>query len=145
MDTDFTRLKNGNPAPDFTLEDLNGNKVSLSDFKGKWVYLNFWSVTSSDCISDFTKYGAVINEKYKDKNIVFLNICFEEDGNKWRKKVDELQTGGVNVIAKGLIKPKICKDYQADALPRTFLIDKAGNINNNQLLPRLWPGSIRML
>jgi peroxiredoxin len=133
MDLEFARLKNGNQAPDFTLEDMNGNKVSLSDFKGKWVYLNFWSVSSETCISDFKKYGPVINEKYKDKNIVFLNICFEDDANKWQKKVDELQIGGVNIIAKGWTNLKICKDYQADFLPRTFLIDKAGNINNNQL------------
>jgi hypothetical protein len=135
MDLDFARLKNGNQAPDFTLEDMNGNKVSLSDFKGKWVYLDFWSVTCGASISDFMKYGHVINEKYKDKNIVFLNICFEEDATKWRKKMDELQIGGVNVIARGRINLKICKDYQADTLPRTFLIDKAGNINNNQLPP----------
>lgn len=135
MDLEFARLKNGNQAPDFILEDMNGNKVSLSDFKGKWVYLNFWSVTCGACISDFMKYGPAINEKYKDKNIVFLNICFEEDANRWRKKVDELQIGGVNVIANGWINLKICKDYQANPLPRTFLIDKAGNINNNQLPP----------
>ncbi|WP_207511088.1 TlpA family protein disulfide reductase [Longitalea luteola] len=135
MDLDFAKLKNGSQAPDFTLEDMNGNKVSLSDFKGKWVYLDFWSVNCGACIGDFTKYGPVINEKYKDKNIVFLNICFEEDANKWRKKVNELEIGGVNLIAKGWINLKICKDYQADILPRTFLIDKAGNINNNQLLP----------
>jgi hypothetical protein len=135
MDLEFSRIKNGNQAPDFTLEDMNGNKVSLSDFKGKWVYLHFWSVSSEACINDFIKYGPVINEKYKDKNIVFLNICFEEDATKWLKKVDELQIGGVNVIARGWTNLNICKDYQADFLPRTFLIDKAGNINNNQLLP----------
>jgi hypothetical protein len=135
MDLEFARLKNGNQAPDFTLEDMNGNNVSLSDFKGKWVYLNFWSVTCGACIGDFMKYGPAINEKYKDKNIVFLNICFEEDAKRWQKKVGELQIGGVNVIAKGWINLKICKNYQADPLPRTFLIDKAGNINNNQLPP----------
>lgn len=135
MDLSFAKLKNGNQAPDFTLEDMSGNKVSLSDFKGKWVYLDFWAVTSGACIVDFMKYSAIINEKYKDKNIVFLNICFEEDANKWRKKVDELQIGGVNVIAKGWANLPICKDYQAEELPRTFLIDKAGNINNNQLPP----------
>ena len=135
MDVEFARLKNGNPAPDFTLEDISGNQVSLSSFKGKWVYLDFWSVTCGACFGDFMKYGSVINEKYKDKNIVFLNICFEEDANKWRKMVDELRIGGVNVIAKGWNNLQICKDYQADTLPRTFLIDKAGNINNNQLPP----------
>ncbi|OQP65715.1 hypothetical protein A3860_14010 [Niastella vici] len=133
MDLDFAKLKNGNQAPDFTLEDINGNQVSLSDFKGKWVFLNFWSVTCGACTRDFMKYSPIINEKYKDKNIVFLNICFEEDANKWRKKVDELQINGVNVIARGWFNLKICKDYQADFLPRTFVIDKAGNINDNQL------------
>jgi peroxiredoxin len=133
MDLAFARIKNGNQAPDFTLEDMNGNKVSLSDFKGKWVFLNFWSVTCGTCIDDYMKYGQAINEKYKDKNIVFLNICFEEDADKWRKKVDELQINGTNVIARGWRNLEICKDYQADFLPRTFLIDKAGNINNNQL------------
>jgi peroxiredoxin len=135
MDQDFAKLKNGSQAPDFILEDMNGNKVSLSDYKGKWVYLDFWSVNCVACMGNFMKYGPVINQKYKDKNIVFLNICFEEDANKWRKKVNELQIEGVNVIARGWTNLQICKDYQAETLPRTFLIDKAGNINNNQLLP----------
>ncbi len=112
---------------------MNGNNVSLSDFKGKWVFLNFWSVTCEACKGDFIKYTSILNEKYKDKNIVFLNICFEEDAHAWQKKVDELQIGGINVIARGWTNLKICKDYQADFLPRTFLIDKQGNINNNQL------------
>ncbi|WP_205513899.1 peroxiredoxin family protein [Longitalea arenae] len=133
MDLEFARLKNGNQAPDFTLEDLNGNKVSLSDFKGKWVYLNFWSVNNGACTGDFLKYDAIINEKYNGKNIVFLNICFERDAYKWRKMVNDLQIAGVHLIARGWTNLQICKDYQADALPRTFLIDKAGNINNNQL------------
>jgi len=133
MDLDFGNLKNGSQAPDLTLEDLNGNKVSLSDFKGKWVFLDFWSLTCGACNNDFIKYGPIIKEKYKDKNIVFLNICFEEDADKWKQKVDELQVNGVHVIAREGLKFKICKDYQADFLPRTFLIDKAGNINNNQL------------
>ena len=53
--------------------------------------------------------------------------------SKWRKKVDELQIGGVNVIVKGWANHQVTKDYIADMLPRTFLIDKDGNINNNQL------------
>lgn len=133
MDVEFARLKNGSPAPDFTLEDISGNQVSLSGMKGKWVYINFWSLNNGACIGNFMKYSQVINEKYKDKNVVFLNICLEEDANKWRKKVDELQIGGVNVIIKGWANNQVSKDYIADMLPRTFLIDKAGNINNNQL------------
>ena len=133
MDLGFAKLKNGSQAPGFTLEDVNGNNVSLSDFKGKWVFLNFWSVTCGTCTDDFMKYSHLINEKYKDKNIVFLNICFEADASTWRKKVTELQIDGINVIARGWTNLKISKDYQADFLPRTFLIDKEGNINNNQL------------
>ncbi|OQP58999.1 TlpA family protein disulfide reductase [Niastella populi] len=133
MDMEYARLKNGNPAPDFTLEDTDGNKVSLSGFKGKWVYLNFWSVSHGACTGNFMKYEPIINEKYKDKNIVFLNICFEEDVAGWRRKVKELNIGGVNVVAKGFTELQICKDYKADSLPRTFLIDKAGHINSNQM------------
>jgi peroxiredoxin len=133
MDAEYGRIKNGNAAPDFTLEDIDGNKVSLSSLKGKWVYLNFWSLSSSASTGNFMKYDPVINEKYKDKNIVFLNICFEEDAAKWRKKVKDLNIGGVNVIARGFTNLKICKDYKADSLPRTFLIDKTGNINSNQM------------
>lgn len=133
MDTEYARLKNGNPAPDFTLEDMNGNKISLSDLKGKWVYLDFWGLSCGSCTSNFMKYESIINEKYKDKNIVFLHICIEEDAARWRKKVEELKIGGVNVLVRGYTNLQICKDYKADSLPRTFLIDKTGNVNSNQM------------
>ncbi len=50
-----SKLRAGSPAPGFTLENEKGKQVSLSDFKGKVVYLNFWGVYCGPCIADFKK------------------------------------------------------------------------------------------
>lgn len=63
----------GHLAPDFSLINLDGKKISLSDFKGKVVVLNFWFTTCSPCIAEMPALN-LIRKDYLGKNVVFLAL-----------------------------------------------------------------------
>jgi len=119
---------NKTKAPDFTLPDLSGKKVSLSDFKGKVVILDFWATWCPPCRREIPSF----NEIYKDRAQGFEIIGIS------------LDEGGVDAIRKGMKKHKLKIDYivlvgddkisekygNIDAIPTTFILDQEGNIVN---------------
>jgi peroxiredoxin len=123
-------LKPGAPAPLFSLKDSNGKMVSLKDFRGKVVYVDFWGVGCAPCIADIENYSAKFHEKYKDKNVVFLNVCVEQNETEWKKKMTQLHMEGINLIVPFISDPA-CKAYHIDGVPHYLIIDAKGNIVNN--------------
>lgn len=120
-------FKKGRPAPQFTLKDDTGKTVSLSDFKGKNVYLDFWGVDCGPCIYNIKNHSPQLHEKYKDKNIVFINICVDADEGNWKKALKKYHLDGVNLLAEGWGGNPVCKAYDVNAIPHYVLIDKEGN------------------
>lgn len=136
----YTSLKNlspGQPAPGFSLKDTNGKTVSLTDLRGKFVYIDFWGVYCGPCRIDILNYGAEVHNKYKEKNVVFVNICVDETELPWKKAIADLKLTGINLIADVPYTSKIEKDYNINAIPRYVLIGKNGNIITSNA-PGLW-------
>jgi len=117
----------GKPAPDFTLNSENGKAVSLADFRGKVVLLDFWGVHCGPCIADFGDAVPKVHEKYKGKNVVFLNICVEDTEENWKEAIKKYKVEGVNVFAKDWSDNPVCKAYGIESIPHYILIDKDGN------------------
>ncbi|MBK6834979.1 MAG: TlpA family protein disulfide reductase [Bacteroidetes bacterium] len=69
----FQNLQAGATAPDFALPDVNGNLHSIADYKGRYVYMNFFSPTSTESIQELKKMEQV-KTKYGDK-VIFISIC----------------------------------------------------------------------
>jgi len=115
----------GNAAPSFTLQDLSGNKVSLSDFKGKVVILDFWATWCPPCVKEIPHF-IELQEQYTDKGFAMVGISLDREG--------------VSVVEAFARKYKInypilMNDGRADrdyggirSIPTTFVIDGAGNI-----------------
>ena len=76
-------LQSGQPAPAFTLHDLDGQPVSLSQFKGQAVLLDFWASWCGPCIIDLPDIRK-IKEKTNALPVVFLNMSLDEDEAAWR-------------------------------------------------------------
>ena len=81
------KLQPGKPAPDFTLRDLDGEPVSLSQFKGTVVLLDFWAGWCAPCIGDLV-FLRRIEEKTAPRSVVFLKVSLEKEA-AWRRAVDE--------------------------------------------------------
>lgn len=118
---------NGSPAPSFELMDNNDKKVTLADFKGKYVYIDFWATWCKPCIAEIPSLKKV-EEKFKDKNIVFLSISIDnqKDIGKWKKFILDNELHGPQLIGDNGWKSKVSKEYIIQSVPRFVLIDTEG-------------------
>ena len=118
-------------APDFTLEDLEGNKVSLSDFKGKKVFLNFWSTFCESCTEEL---GAIetLSKELKDKDTVILALHYGQTKDTIKSFMDEN-----SYTFKALLDTDmaVAGKYGVSVLPVSVFIDKDGNITAKKPMP----------
>lgn len=113
------------PAPNFTLLDSNGAKVSLASLKGKVVLLNFWATWCGPCQVEIPWF-VEFNKTYKARGLAVVGVSMDEDG--WKsvkpylaaKKIDYPIVVGTEDVAKAY--------GGVDSLPSTFIIDRDGKI-----------------
>jgi peroxiredoxin len=124
-------IKPGATAPAFTLTDDKGRSVSISDFRGKVVMIDFWGVGCGPCMYNIEHDLPAIHARYKDKNVVFLNVCVDSNTDEWQKCLGRVKVDGVNLLATGWTKNPVCLAYGIDAIPHYYLIDADGKIAVN--------------
>lgn len=128
----WERLKKGVSAPNFTLEDQEGQMVSLSDFKGNVVYIDVWATWCGPCIKEFD-YAKDIKAEFKNvDDVIFMYVSIDrlEDKDTW--KTDLVKHGlaeGVNLFANGP-DSEFVEKYNRTGIPRYILIDKDGTIHD---------------
>ncbi|WP_346754695.1 TlpA family protein disulfide reductase [Splendidivirga corallicola] len=127
----FEKLKPGSRAPDFTLQNEQGKEITLSDFRGKVVYIDFWGVGCGPCIVDIKNYVPKLHQKYQDREVAFVNICVDADEARWKKSLERYQLHGTNLIAEGWTKHPVCKSYNISGIPHYLIVDQNGNIIDN--------------
>jgi len=133
----FTSPAIGDTAPDFLESDVNGKPVHLSDFKGKWVLLDFWGPFCAPCRRQNPLLGQLY-EKYKDKNFTILSVSINYGPvtkQQWLDAIRQDKMVWPNITdVKNLDTKQIKKDnvagtkYGVSGLPRNFLIDPSGKI-----------------
>lgn len=119
-DTEKTDISIGEMAPDFTLENLEGEKVSLSDYKGKIVLINFWATWCKFCDIEMPDLNDV------DKNnedVVVLAVNVQEEGSKVSKYIKD---GGYGFEVVLDTKGDIARNYLVASYPTTYAVDKDG-------------------
>ncbi len=112
----------GDLAVDFTAVDINGKKVSLSDLKGKVIYVDIWATWCGPCLAEMPNLEVVKN-KYKDnKDVVFVSLSIDDDNqaDKWKQNVWGRKAGGY----QWQINRSKLSAYNVTTIPRSLLIDK---------------------
>ena len=81
-------LKAGSVAPEFRLKGPDGKELALSDFRGKYVVLDFWASWCGDCRRDIPNIKALY-EKYSPKGAEFVGVSFDDNAERWQNAIKE--------------------------------------------------------
>ena len=117
-------LKPGTPAPEFVLNDINGNSVKMSQFRGKTVVLIFWASWCPDCRAEVPALKELQAKTDPDK-VVFVSISSDRTVEAWKKYVAENEMGGVQLYKD---KSKVSEDYHVKWIPSQYVIGPDGKV-----------------
>ena len=117
------------PAIDFTLKDQYGNTHTLSDYKGKTVFLNFWATWCSPCRAEMPDIQKLY-EEFQQEDVVILGVAAPNLG---REKSEEgikgfLEENGYTYPVVMDTEAEAFQAYGINSFPTTFMIDKDGNV-----------------
>ncbi|MCK5402051.1 MAG: TlpA family protein disulfide reductase [Flavobacteriaceae bacterium] len=129
----------GSPSPVFeNYENFKGGTTSLSDLKGKYVYVDIWATWCGPCKREIPSLK-VVESNYHGKNIEFVSISvddgrgykektIEASKDGWKKMVAEKELGGIQLFSDKAWQSDFVQGYKITGIPRFLLIDPDGNI-----------------
>ncbi len=115
----------GQLAPDFTLKDMQGQDVSLSNLKGKVVVLNFWATWCPPCREEMPSME-MLYRKYKNQGLVILAVNVEENGAQLVQGFLQRNPYSFSILLDETAE--IQDLYGVFRFPETFIIDRHGNV-----------------
>ena len=127
----------GSPSPIFeNYENFKGGTTSLSDLKGKYVYVDVWATWCGPCKREIPSLKE-LEKKYEGKNIEFVSISvdnakrsgtMEKAHTAWKKMVAEKELSGIQLFADKSYDSDFIASYKVKGIPRFLLIDPEGKI-----------------
>ncbi len=137
VQTSKTRPEAGQPAPDFTVQFLDGYRwedrtsATLDDFKGHIVVLNFWASWCVECRVEAKAFEDTW-QKYADQGVIFLGVAHVDVEPRSLEYLKEFNISYPNALDYG---DRISSDYEITGVPETFIIDPSGQVVYVQLGP----------
>ena len=115
--------------PDFPAStvDLDGNPISLMDYRGKVVLLDFWAVWCGPCVGEIPNVKEVY-EKYHDKGFDVIGVSFDENESTVREFIEEKEIPWRQILDSGGFKGVFAEQYGVRGIPAPFLIDRNGKV-----------------
>ena len=134
-----TQLKSANTFLDFTLLDVENKPSRLSNFKGKYTFVNFWATWCMPCIKNIPAYEKLKKQYSPNNQINFISISVDKDIDKWKKALKIYQLNGINFIDIDNILPAF---YDIQGYPRYLILGPNGKLVDDNA-PK--PGSIQLI
>jgi len=116
----------GKPAPDFELQSIEGQSVSLGDLRGRPVLVNFWASWCGPCLLEMP-FLHMTHEQWAEKGLVMLAINIGESPSEVKEFVE---SRGLTFTVLLDTKQEVAQIYNIRGIPATFFIDKSGIIQD---------------
>lgn len=131
----------GSKAIDFTQNDQNGKPVSLSQFKGKYVLVDFWASWCRPCRLENPNVVAAYNQ-FKDKNFTVLGVSLDQNKENWLQAITADNLTWTHVSDLRYWSNAVAQLYRIQSIPQNLLIDPNGviigkNLRGEELLSKL--------
>lgn len=126
LETEF-HSQVGQPGFNFIYEDIDGNPVSFTSFKGKVVYVDVWATWCAPCKEEIPHLKS-LEKALHGEDIVFVSISTDTDKNDWQEFVEENDMAGVQLLADNGPNSDFSKTYEVRTIPRFILFDREGKL-----------------
>jgi len=121
-------------APDFTLKDLQGSQVTIKDFRGKVIFLNFWATWCPPCRREMPSMERLYKQ-LKDRGLVILAVDMQESEKLVKAFMSDFSLSFPALLDRN---GDISFLYGIRGLPSTYIIDREGQIVGKAVGPRDW-------
>ena len=123
----------GTEAPNFSVQDSD-RKVTLSDFRGKVVVLNFWATWCPPCVEEMPSL-IELQKKIKDKDVVIVGVSIDADEAAYHKFLKDY---GVNFLTVRDVDQKSASLFGTSKWPETYIIDRQGVVRRKFIGAAEW-------
>jgi thiol-disulfide isomerase/thioredoxin len=121
------KLVAGSVFPDFTEKDLSGKPLSISNFKGKIVLVDFWATWCGPCVQELPNVLKTY-EKYHDKGLEIIGISLDREEPALKKFIEEKGMKWAQFFDGKGWQNKLAAQYGVQSIPATYLLDGEGKI-----------------
>ena len=119
--------KFGKPAPGFSATDLDGKPISLQQYRGKVVLLDFWAVWNGFCIGEVLRVKKIY-DTYKDQGFEVIGVSLDTDEAKLRNYLEENEIPWRQIYSGLERQSPLAQLYDVGSIPRRWLIDRDGKL-----------------
>lgn len=140
----WDQVAKGKTIPEFTFLDINDKEVSLSAFKGKYVFIDYWATWCGPCKQQIPALKE-LERKYAGKDIVFVSISSDKDRKKWKDMVVKDKLKGVQLIEKLSTASEFSERFVITGIPRFILLDKEGRVYDANAPRPSDPATVKLL